>query len=75
MSISNKIGLIGCTLLLLGIILCNVLFTFCIKWCWNWVMPLFWEGAPILTFWQTFGCIALITLISMVIKGCCNGKK
>ena len=30
---------------------------------WNWIAPLFWAGAPILNFWQTWGILFLINLI------------
>lgn len=30
---------------------------------WNWLIPLFWAGAPILTFWQSWGIMFLLTLI------------
>lgn len=30
---------------------------------WNWVAPLFWSGAPILGFWQTWGALILLSII------------
>lgn len=30
---------------------------------WNWVAPLFWCGAPILGFWQTWGALILLSII------------
>ena len=30
---------------------------------WNWLVPLFWTSAPVLTIWQGFGILLLINLI------------
>lgn len=30
---------------------------------WNWLSPLFWEDAPILGFWETWGAMVLISII------------
>ena len=30
---------------------------------WNWIAPLFWKTAPILTFWQTVGVIMLLHIV------------
>lgn len=30
---------------------------------WNWLAPQFWEGAPILTYWQAVGVCALLSII------------
>lgn len=30
---------------------------------WNWLAPIFWEGAPILGFWETWGAMILISII------------
>ena len=30
---------------------------------WNAVAPLFWSGAPILTFWQSLGVLVLLNFI------------
>ena len=30
---------------------------------WNWLIPLFWSSAPILTFWEALGVIILISWI------------
>ena len=34
---------------------------------WNWIVPIFWASAPILTFWQSFGLVLLLSLISKLI--------
>jgi hypothetical protein len=30
---------------------------------WNWVVPIIWTNAPILTFWQAWGISFLLTII------------
>lgn len=35
---------------------------------WNWLIPLFWKTAPILTFWQTLGLMVLMRIILAPIK-------
>lgn len=35
---------------------------------WNWLAPLFWVDAPILTFWQTFGIYIFILILSNLFK-------
>ena len=30
---------------------------------WNWLVPMFWANAPILTYWQSFGCCVLLSII------------
>ena len=35
---------------------------------WNWLIPLFWKTAPILTFWQTLGLMLLIHIILAPLK-------
>lgn len=34
-----------------------------VMWLWNWLSPIFWEGAPILGFWETWGVMILISII------------
>ena len=35
---------------------------------WNWIAPIFWHNAPILTFWQSCGTIIFIAWISSIFK-------
>ena len=35
---------------------------------WNWLSPLFWEDAPILGFWETWGAMVLISIIVRLFK-------
>lgn len=35
---------------------------------WNWLIPLFWTAAPILTYWEACGVILLLSWISFIFK-------
>jgi hypothetical protein len=35
---------------------------------WNWLAPLFWKTAPILTYWQAFGCSVLLSIVGSAFK-------
>lgn len=58
----------GC---LITLIFCILLGAFC-GWIfmllWNWLAPLFWNSAPVLTFWQAWGVCILISWISSYFK-------
>ena len=54
---------IGC---IFTIILCIILGTLgglIFMGLWNNLAPLFWTAAPILTFWQAWGCMILLSII------------
>lgn len=35
---------------------------------WNWLMPLLWANAPVLTFFQSWGLLFLISIIANMFK-------
>ena len=35
---------------------------------WNWLAPIFWTAAPILTYWQAFGVCILLSIIGSVFR-------
>ena len=35
---------------------------------WNWLVPLFWTTAPVLTFWQAWGVCILLSWIGSFFK-------
>ena len=65
---SLSLGCGGC--LMVGIILIG--FDFLLGWLfmllWNWLAPLFWGDVPILTYWQAFGVIMILSLIGSFFK-------
>ena len=49
------------TILLIGLI--AALPAFGVMLLWNWLVPMFWAGAPILTFWMALGILVLLGLL------------
>lgn len=35
---------------------------------WNWLAPIFWTAAPILTYWQAFGVCILLSIIGSAFR-------
>ena len=35
---------------------------------WNWLAPIFWIAAPILTYWQAFGVCILLSIIGSIFR-------
>lgn len=35
---------------------------------WNWLAPIFWTTAPILTYWQAFGCCILVSIVGSAFR-------
>lgn len=35
---------------------------------WNWLAPIFWATAPILTYWQAFGVCILLSIIGSAFR-------
>ena len=46
-----------------------------IKYLWNWLAPLFWSEAPILTYWQAFGVNMMLALIGGTFRGLSGSGK
>lgn len=54
----------GCLPILVIICIIAALEGWIFQLLWNWLVPMFWTSAPILTFWQAFGVLILINIIS-----------
>lgn len=68
MNYYNTSSIIGCLFI---IILCLILGAFSgliFMLLWNWLAPLFWTSAPILTFWQAWGVCILISWVGSVFR-------
>lgn len=48
--------------------LCDFITAAIVMGLWNWLAPIFWEGAPILGFWETWGAMILISIIVGLFK-------
>jgi len=64
----KDIGCISCILLGLLLIGIDLLIFWGCQELWNWLAPLFWKGAPILTYWQAAGCVVLLEIIGSCFK-------
>ena len=63
MNIYEEYGKFGCTLALIVIVVFVFVQAWIVQLLWNWLVPLFWTTAPILTYWQSFGCCILLGII------------
>jgi hypothetical protein len=54
----------GCFITLLICILFGAFGGWVFMMLWNWLAPLFWTNAPILTFWEAWGVMILISWLS-----------
>ena len=39
-----------------------------VQFLWNWLAPIFWTTAPILTYWQAFGVCILLSIIGSAFR-------
>lgn len=59
------LGCLGLGIILIGLSFLEALF---IQLFWNWIAPVFWSAAPILTYWQAFGVCVLLSIIGGFFK-------
>ena len=59
----KNLGVVGCIFALILIVGFNFLVFWAFQELWNWLAPLFWSTAPILTYWQATGCVILLEII------------
>lgn len=59
---------IGCFLALIVIILISIFEVWVVMCLWNWLIPMFWASAPILSFAETFGVLILLNIIAAIFK-------
>ena len=58
----------SCFFALIVIVLLSFLEAWVLMLLWNWIAPIFWAAAPILTFWQAYGAMVLIQIIAGLFK-------
>ena len=61
-------SLSSCFFALIVIVLLSFLEAWVLMLLWNWIAPIFWATAPILTFWQAYGAMVLIQIIAGLFK-------
>jgi len=59
---------IGCLIVLVIAIALGAIEGLVFMLLWNWLVPLFWTAAPILTFWQAWGVYFLLNIIGNFFK-------
>lgn len=66
----NKNNDDGCAVIIIGFIIVLALavgLSFLYAWIgmllWNWVMPIIWTGAPVMTFWPMWGLLELCSIL------------
>lgn len=68
----NTTSITGCFSCLLTILIFAAVTLF-LGWVlmslWNWLIPIFWVAAPILTYWQATGIVLLISIIGKLLFG------
>ena len=60
---------IGCIFIIILLVILGALGGLIFMLLWNWLIPLFWANAPILTFWEAWGCMILLDIIGLALKG------
>ena len=58
----------SCLIFLIILLLSLSLFPYIFMLLWNWIVPIFWTTAPILTFWQAVGVVILMNIIGGFLK-------
>lgn len=67
----GRLSELGCGPVLVAIVtilLLTLAGAYIVMLLWNWLMPLAWPSAPILTVWETWGFLALISIIASIFK-------
>ena len=65
----------GCLFVLIIICIFSLLGGYILMLLWNWLAPLFWTSAPILTFWQAWGISVLLSIIGNKFRSSSSSSK
>ena len=58
----------GCIIVMVILIILDFLEALIVQFLWNWLVPIFWTTAPILTYWQAFGVCILLSIIGSAFR-------
>ena len=64
----NDISTGGCIAIVVIIAALSFLEAWVVQLLWNWLAPIFWTAAPILTYWQAFGVCILLSIIGSAFR-------
>ena len=66
---SSNDGSAGCCLVAAIVLFAlSFLEAWAVQLLWNWIAPIFWTTAPILTYWQAFGCCVLLSIVGSAFR-------
>lgn len=58
----------GCIIVMVILIILDFLEALIVQFLWNWLVPIFWTTAPILTYWQAYGVCILLSIIGSAFR-------
>ena len=64
----NNISTSGCIVVIVILVVLCFLEAWVVQLLWNWLAPIFWTTAPILTYWQAFGACILLSIIGSAFR-------
>lgn len=64
----NDYGITGCIVACVIVLLLGFFEAWILQLLWNWLAPIFWSAAPILTYWQAFGVSVLLGIVGSAFK-------
>ena len=64
----SNISTSGCIVVMVILVVSSFLEAWIVQLLWNWLAPIFWTTAPILTYWQAFGVCILLSIIGSAFK-------
>ena len=64
----NNISTSGCIVVIVILVVLSFLEAWVVQLLWNWLAPIFWTTAPILTYWQAFGACILLSIIGSAFR-------
>ena len=64
----SNISISGCIIIMVILVVLSFLEAWIVQLLWNWLAPIFWATAPILTYWQAFGVCILLSIIGSAFR-------
>lgn len=64
----SNISTSGCIVVMVILVVLSFLEALIVQFLWNWLVPIFWTTAPILTYWQAFGVCILLSIIGSAFR-------
>ena len=58
----------GCIVIMIILAAFSFLEAWIVQLLWNWLAPIFWTAAPILTYWQVLGVCILLSIIESILR-------